>query len=347
MFGKDKNLIGIDLGSSSIKIVELKKIQKTYQLKAAMIGELPEDVIVEGKVIDFTAVVDVLKDTVKNAALSHKNVISALKGYDVISKRVDLDVDDSSNFDETFRWEANQYVDFDVNTMNIDFQRCDKDEATGKTPVILAVAKKDLINDIKFVFDSANLRLSLIDVEVFALANLFVHNYEEFAKSAIIMDIGFERVHMIFIDNSIYRFSFDVDMGIKNCIELLKQMYDINYDEALNILMEKETLVKNETNIGTINQFYDRLSQTAANIVKSVQKEGDKVYENCFICGGGAYLPGVEGALSTALNLEVKYFNPFNKIDVDKFNDKAFIEKNLYRLNIAVGLALRNMGDAK
>lgn len=347
MFGKEKNLVGIDLGSNSIKIVELKRNRDGYILKRLGIGELPEEALVEGKVIDFTAVVDTLVEVFEKTRCSHKNVITALKGFGVIAKRMDMDIEDVKNFNETFRWEANQYIDFDPNTMNIDYQCLEPLDETGKIPVIMAVAKKDIISDTKFVFDTAKLNLVTIDLEIFALVNLFEYNYPEIKELSSIIDIGHERVHMVFVENGQYKFSFDIDMGVKNCIELLKQMYDMNYEEVMSLLKNKEKLNSDTQSQGLINQFYERLGQSINNILRSVQKESGVDIHNFYICGGGVYLSGIKEFFEGMLNKPILYVNPFERIDIDSAVDDEIIENNLYRFNVATGLALRMQSDVK
>ena len=347
MFNKEKNLIGVDLGSYAIKIVELKKHKNAFIVKNIGFQELPEDVIVEGKVIDFTAVVDTLVEAFKKAHCSHKNVITALKGYGVIAKRIDMNVDDIKNFNETFRWEANQYIDFDPNTMNVDYQMLETDKETGATPVIMAVAKKDLISDTRFIFDTAKLNLMVIDLEIFALVNLFEYNYPEKTDLVCIIDMGHERVHMVFVERGQYRFSFDIDMGAKNLIELLKQMYDMSYEETLNLLKDKEKLDNDTQSQGLINQFYERLGQAVGNILRSVQKEAGKDVSSFYLCGSGVYLPGLKEYLDSILTSTTEYFNPFEKMEIDSGVDDTLIESNLYSFNVAAGLALRSQSDAK
>jgi type IV pilus assembly protein PilM len=347
MFNKERNLIGIDLGSYAIKIVELKKHKNSYSVKNIGFQELPEDAIVEGKIIDFTAVVDTLLDILKKTHCSHKNVVTALKGYGVIAKRIDMNVDDIKNFKETFRWEASQYIDFDPNVMNVDYQLLKAEEETGITPVIMAVAKKDLISDTKFIFDTAKLNLQAIDLEVFALVNLFEYSYPERNDLVSIIDMGHERVHMVFVEKCQYRFSFDIDIGSKNLIELLKQMYDMSYEEVLNLLRDKEKLGSDTQSKGLINQFYERLGQAIGNILRSVHKEAGKDVSGFYLCGGGVYLPGLKEYLDSILVSATEYFNPFERMEIDGAIDDELIESNLYSFNVATGLALRSVNDIK
>lgn len=347
MFAKKRNLIGVDLGSNSIKVVELKRSRNEYTLKNLALQELPEDAMVEGRVIDFTAVVDALTEVFEKSRFSHKNVITALKGYGVIAKRMDMNIEDIKNFNETFRWEANQYIDFDPNTMNIDYQSLEPMADTGKVPVIMAVAKKDIISDTKFVFDTAKLNLVAIDLEIFALVNLFEYNYPDVNELSSIIDVGHERVHMVFVENCQYKFSFDIDMGTKNCIELLKQMYDMSYEEVLNLLKNKEKFDSDVQSQGLINQFYGRLGQSINNILRSVHKESGVEISNFYICGGGVYLPGFKEYLDSTLDKTTMFFNPYERIEIDSALADELIENSLYRFNIATGLALRMDSDDK
>jgi type IV pilus assembly protein PilM len=231
--------------------------------------------------------------------------------------------------------------------MNIDYQSLEPLDDTGKIPVIMAVDKKDIISDTKFVFDTAKLNLVAIDLEIFALVNLFEYNYPEIKELSSIIDIGHERIHMVFVDNGQYKFSFDVDMGIKNSIELLKQMYDMSYEEVLELLKNKEKLNNDTQSQGLVNQFYERLGQSVSNILRSVQKESGVDINNFYICGGGAYLAGIKEYLDGILGKPTIFFNPFERVELDSSIDEELIENNLYRFNVAAGLALRSQSDSK
>ncbi|MDY6820469.1 MAG: type IV pilus assembly protein PilM [Deferribacterota bacterium] len=348
MIKKGKNLVGVDFGSHSVKIAEIKPVKDSYLLKGISLLELPEESLVEGKIIDFTAVVDTLTEAYNKGRFTHKSVVTALKGFGAIAKRIDIEIEDMKTFKESFRWESNQYVDYDPNTMNIDYYISDKKIDQNKIPVIVAVAKKDIINDIKFIFDTAKLHLKTLDLETFALVNLLEYNYPDIEGLVSIIDIGHEKIHISFVENALFRFAFDLDVGVKNCIDLFKQMYDRNYDEVVNILSSGESLKNDDESLSIINQFYERAYQSLSNVLANVERTLSQKVGKFYVCGGGVYLPGFVDFLREKLSSEVEYFNPFNKIDINtKEADIDFVENNMYRFNVAVGLSLRRVDDTK
>ena len=342
MFEKKKrNLIGVDIGSNTIKIVEISKKNDQFFLEKIAYQELTEDVIVDGKIIDFAEVVNALTSAFKSGKFVHKNVICSIKGNEVMSKRIEIDLSGVENFEESFRWEANQYIEFDAVNINIDYQRLQENRKTGLTPVIIAVSKKDIINDIKFVFDSAKLKLDIVDLEVFALANLFTHVYKEFTDASVIVDIGHEKTHVVFIEDKEYKFSYDIDYGIKSCITQFVQSFDMTYDEALNAIKNKIEIENNSSYLSTVEMFIGILVGEISKVINSIEKESAAEYKNCFVCGDGINLYNLQTELSSKLEMNISAFDPFNNMTHNKRIDEDLVKNRLYSFNVAAGLAIR------
>jgi len=345
MFGKKENLIGVDIGSNSVKVLELKRKNDGYVLSNISHQELPADVISEGTIVDYGEVVNSIVEIFKNNKFSHKKVAAALKGNAVIAKRLTVASIDAKNFDEVFRWEAEQYIQMDINEVNIDYEILNKDQEVDQADVLLAVARKDLIADMNSVLESAKLKPELIDLEVFSLINAFEMGYGTDSDITSIINIGHSSLLILFIKNGLYEFSRETNFGVKDCVELIQQRLNVNEKEATAMLMDEEAVEFNEELQGVFDEFGNQLASEIKSTFDMFYTSSHQNVLKCYICGGGSNLYNVKENISKQTSLDVNYFNPFTNIEVDKKVDLDYLNQNMYLFNVAVGLALRKAGD--
>lgn len=174
-FTKKKDLIGIDIGSSSIKLVKLKGVKGSYEVEHIGIAPLPSEAIVDNTLMNSSAVVDGLRSLFDGLGIIKlKDVASSVSGNSVIIRKINLSAMSSEALEEEIQWEAEQYIPFDINDVNIDFQILEPDDIDpSKMNVLLVASKKDIINDYQSVFAEAGLKLVLVDVDAFAVQNAF------------------------------------------------------------------------------------------------------------------------------------------------------------------------------
>ena len=175
-----KSIIGLDIGSSSVKAVEISKKGKSkdFELTHLGVAPLPPEAIVQGAFLNSSAIVDAIREAVEKAKIKTKHVAAAVSGHSVIVKRVSLPAMTREELDEQIRWEAEQYIPFDVNEVNLDFQILDDEGGEGQMDVLLVAAKKDLIDDYVQVITEAGLTPAVIDVAAFAVENAYEANYD-------------------------------------------------------------------------------------------------------------------------------------------------------------------------
>src|SRR3954464_2558023 len=177
---KSKLALGLDIGSSSVKLVQLKEAKRGYVLEAFNVAPLPPEAIVDGALMNSSAIVDAIKELFAQAKIKVKNVSIGISGHSVIIKKIALPKMTQEELEESIQWEAEQYIPFDVKDVNIDTQilRSDANDATGQMDVLLVAAKKDMINDYTTVVSEAGLIPTVVDVDAFAVQNMFTMNYE-------------------------------------------------------------------------------------------------------------------------------------------------------------------------
>src|SRR3989339_78894 len=175
---KKTDVVGLDIGSNSIKIIQLAPTKKGWKLVNIGMTQLPPEAIVDGSIIDSMTVISAIKELVVQQGIKIKDCVSALTGHSVIIKKVNLPVMTEAELSESIQWEAEQYIPFPITDVNIDFQILGADtEGRGQMEVMLVAVKKDVINDYTNVIKEAGLAPVIVDVDSFALENMFEINY--------------------------------------------------------------------------------------------------------------------------------------------------------------------------
>jgi type IV pilus assembly protein PilM len=340
-----QNLIGIDIGSDSVKIVELKPKKKGFIVKNISEVKVTPDVIVEGSIIDYAEVADAVNEALGKCKYSSKKVATALKGNSVIAKKVSVPITDLDELRETFLWEAEQYIQMDIEDVSVDYEVIDIDEEAGKTDVILAVARKDLVVDYLSVLKTAKLIPMMIDLEVFALMNAFEANYEADSALTVLVNVGHTATHVAFLKDGEYEFSREISKGGRDLNEAIEKDLGVTYDEAVTLKADYESYDSNSDLKKVVTNFNQTIAAEVKNSYEMYVAEHEELSGRCFVSGGSCSLPGLTENIQNLLQMDVSFFDPFATMDKDKSLDKELLAEGLYRMNIAVGLALRSIKE--
>src|SRR6188508_404081 len=181
LFRKPKTVVGLDIGSSAVKAVELKQAGKSgFKVVAFASEPVPPDTIVDGAIVDGVAVADAIRRIFDTKRFKAKDVVASLSGNAVIVKKIALPVMTEAELDESIHWEAEQYIPFDIQDVNLDYQILDPGtmaDAKGTMEVLLVAAKKEKIADYTGVISQAGRTAVVVDVDAFALQNAYEVNY--------------------------------------------------------------------------------------------------------------------------------------------------------------------------
>src|SRR6266545_7360443 len=176
---KSKLAVGLDIGSSSVKLVQLRERKGGYALHAFGVAKLPPETIVDGALMNSAAVVQAIQDLFAEHKVRTKEVAIGVRGHSVIIKKIALPRMLQEELDDSIQWEAEQYIPFDVKDVHIDTQILTPEaDAAGQMDVLLVAAKKDMINDYTSVCAEAGLLPTVVDVAAFAVQNAYEANYD-------------------------------------------------------------------------------------------------------------------------------------------------------------------------
>ncbi len=348
LFSKKKEVIGIDIGSSSVKLVQLKDLKGSYQLLNAGIVPLPPEAIVDNTIMDSAAIVSAVKSLVTSLGVKVKDVACSISGNSVIIRKITLPVMPVEELEDQITWEAEQYIPFDINDVNMDFQILSPDSIDPSKMVVLLVAsKRDIINDYVAVFNEAGMSLSVVDVDSFAVQNAFEMNHDFVSDDVIaLINIGASVMNINVIKDGISLFTRDVQMGGNLYTEEIQKQLGVSSGEAesMKILAAEaanpellDVLSKvNETITQEIRRSLDFYNSTAS----------DDRITKVFVSGGSSKGYKFIDSISEKVGIPVELINPFAKL---KYNEKDFDPEYLQEIGplmaVTVGLAIRRVGD--
>lgn len=352
-FGK-KKIVGIDIGSSSVKIVELKGSSKGYQLVNFGTAPLPSEAIVDGALMNSTAVVEAIGTLTDSMKLKGKEVSSSVSGHSVIIKKISLPTMTEDELAESIQWEAEQYIPFDISEVNIDFQILDEaSEEEGQMSVLLVAAKKDLVNDYVGVVAEAGFSAAVIDIDAFALQNAFEVNYPlNPGEMAAMVNIGASNININVIKDGSPAFTRDISAGGNQYSEEIQKSLNVSYEEAE--IMKKGRRPGEEGDevipqgvasiIQTVSESLASEIQRSLDFFAATSSE-DRI-SKIYLSGGSSVISGLQRIIEDRTGYPVELFNPFNNIQInEKSFDPNFIMANAPMAGVAVGLALRSAGD--
>ncbi len=352
-FSRSKNAVGLDIGSSHVKVLELFQTKaKNYRLGNFGMVRLPPEAIVDGAVMNASVIVDAIRELIQRHRIKTRDVIASVAGHSVIIKRINLPVMTPDELEESIQWEAEQYIPFDVNDVNIDVQILDEagDEA-GQMEVLLVAARKELVNEYVSLIHEAGLTPAIIDVDAFAIENAFELNYDVPDDTIALVNIGSGSVNINVIRRGVTAFTRDLGMGGRQVTEEIQRALNISFEEAENMKVggderDADAVVPEEIEgvIRTVSESIATEVHRSLDFYLSTAA-GDRL-SRIYLSGGGAHTPGLGQAISRLANAPIEVMDPFRNIEIDErsFNPR-FLQDVASQACVAVGLALRVPGD--
>jgi len=348
--GKAKSIVGLDIGSCSVKAVELSVKSKGIELQHMGIAKVPAEAIVQGAFLNSGAITDAIREAISSGGIKTKNVATAVSGHSVIVKKISLPTMSREELEESIRWEAEQYIPFDINEVNLDFQILDSGADEGQMDVLLVAAKKDLIDDYVQVITDAGLQPVVLDVCAFAVQNSFAANHNVSADEVVaLVNVGSQVVNINIVANGIPAFTRDISTGGNAYTEEIQKALAVSWEEAERIKIgggtteESQDVVPQEveqamrtvtdTVIGEISRSLDFFAATAA----------ESRISRVILSGGGCRVSGFQAAFQGKTNLPVERLNPLERMLPSTRYEPDVLEDWGPSLGVGVGLAMRKV----
>lgn len=348
IFGK-KSIIGLDIGSKHVKAVQLKNVRGSYYLEKLGIATLEPELIVDGSILDSSRVVEAIKGLITSSNIKIKDAAVSLSGHSsVIIKRVSIAQMSEDDLKESIKFEAEQYIPFDIEDVNLDFQILGLADKENMMDVLVVAAKKDKINEYVNVTRDAGLNPVIVDVDAFALENMFEFNYEvKPDENVALVNIGASMININILKGGISAFTRDSAVGGNLHTEALQKEFTLSYANAEKLKQEgaMEGVAKEDVKAVLASASEDIIAE----ISRSFDYFRDTTnYENIneiILCGGGALTAEFVPLLSERSGINVKVAEPLKNVHIPDYFDREYLKKINPVVSVAVGLALRSIGD--
>ncbi len=351
---RGKNVVGLDIGSSAVKLIQLKETKRGYQLKHFGMAPLPPEAIIDGALMNSTVIVNTIRELVRSQRVRHKETGIAIGGHSVIIKKITLPTMTNEELQESIQWEAEQYIPFDINDVNIDVQVLTQNPVEhGQMDVLLVAAKKDMINDYLGVVHEAGLTPMMVDVAAFCVENAFEINYDlPVNETVVLVNIGASVITINVLAAGITAFTRDISMGGNHFTEEIQKQLNVSYDEAEALKLgggaqtdaesvipqevERIILTVADTMAGEIQRSLDFFTATAV----------DSHIARVYLSGGTCKIPSLYKVIENKVGVPVEIMNPFRNIEFDpkRFNSE-YIRDIGPTAAVAVGLGIRSPED--
>jgi len=348
-FGKKDHLIGLDIGSGSIKAAEIIETKHGGTLKNFGIIDIPHGAIEEGTINNPEAVAESLQQLFKSSGFNENNVAVSIGGYSVIVKKIVVQTMAEEKLQETIHFEAEQYIPFDISDVNLDFQILGESESNpNQMNVFLVAAKKEMLDDYINLMNLAGLNPCIIDVESFALQNNFEANYDIQNQNIALIDIGASKTSLNILKNAASVFMRDVSLGCGQINQKIMSLIECSFEEA------EQLKYGNTPDKLSPDDLKGIVSSVVADWCTEIRRALDFFYstypddqiKRIFLSGGGASIAEFRELLATEASAEVEMINPFQNFHVEnKKLDDAFIKQVAPQAAICMGLAMRKVDD--
>jgi type IV pilus assembly protein PilM len=350
LFRRAKSLVGLDIGSSAVKAVELKPAGRAYKVATYGSEPLPPDSIVDGAIIDGAAVADAIRRLFDTRSIRTKDVAASLSGNAVIVKKITLPVMTETELAESIYWEAEQYIPFDIQDVNLDYQVLGSGDAAGRgtMDVLLVAAKKEKIADYTGVIAQAGRTAVVVDVDAFALQNAYEINYGvEAGAVVVLLNAGASATNINILNGDQSVFTRDVSIGGNAYTEALQRELSLPADVADQV---KRGLPADGI---TFDEARPVLRAVSENVMLEIQKtfdffkataSSDRI-DRIVVSGGASRAEGFIEMLTERFEAPVELFDPFKKIAFDAKRLGVQPDDAAATAAVAVGLALRRVGD--
>ena len=342
--GKQSRTVGLDIGSGLIKLAVIDHSSGRPTLAQVAVTPVLADAIVEGEIMDPSVVADAIRGLFVSAGVKRKKVAVAVGGRDVIVKKIQVDRMGEGDAYDVVRWEAQQYVPFDIEGVELDFQVLDPEGEGVQMDVLLVAAKRELVENRATLLADAGLDPAVVDVDAFALHNAFEVNYPDAMVGVSgLIHIGHEVTNVNILQDGVPVLTRDLSVGTRKFREDLQRERGMSAEAADQLLQgterspDLEPFVKNrgeEIGVGV---------ERASAFLSSASREAGQV-QRIYCSGGGARIPGLADTLAERLRLPVEVANPVKGIAArDDAVGGLHVDDVAPLMMLAVGLALRKL----
>ena len=343
--------VALDIGSSSIKMVEAVVDNNGFRVLQLGIVPLVENAIQNNMVVDSQSVADGIRQVLQENSVKAKRVISAVPGRAVIKKKVQMPKQEQAELDANIEFVAQNVIPENLENVNLDYQVLGSSDEGNKMEVLLVAVKKDIVNSYSDVIEDAGLEAAVMDVDDFAIENMYEANYaEDTAKGVVgVVHIGAQNTSISLLQDGISTFTGDLSIGGIYFTEALAAQTGLAFAAAesfklTGVAEENKSLSLPALMQPTADELAEEIRRTVT-LYGAVPSEEGEGLKTIFLSGGGAKLAGLRALLEERMGVPVRLSEPFRCFTIGKNIDRDFLLESAPSFAVAAGLSIRRPGD--
>jgi type IV pilus assembly protein PilM len=345
---KKQTLIGLDISSTSVKVMELSKTGSCYQIEGIGVEPLPDNVVVEKNIVEIEAVGECIKRALHKSKIKNKNVAIAVAGSSVITKRITMPISLSEEeMEGQIQLEADQYIPYPLEEVALDFQVLGVTKNNPETvDVLLAACRQENVDDRMAAAELAGLTPKIIDIEAYTIESIFSSMASQVPngsskKTIAIADIGATMTSLSVIQNHKLIYTREQSFGGKQLTEEIMRHYGLSPDEAE--LAKRQGGLPENYEPELLNPFKETTVQQVSRFLQFFYSTlgGNDTIDHLILGGGTACLPNLAELAEFQIGVPTSIANPFLDMSASKKVNKAAFESDAPSFLIAAGLAIR------
>ena len=348
VFRKKQSLVGLDIGSHSVKVVEIENEPGGgHRLVNYGISDPLSEAIVDGEIMDRQLVTDAIANLLETRGVKARNVVAAVSGRAVIVKKISMNRLSPEDAQQAILWEAEQHVPYDINDVSIDFEILGEHPQDPKQmQVLLVAAKKDMVLSFADLIREAGLVPQVIDVDSFAIQNALATNYDFGPDEVVaILNVGAEITNINIVQNGAPYFTKDLQVGGHTFVDAVQRRFNVTQEVATQAIHAGSGTDLEV--VPVVEQACEGLATALERAQAYLRTTGEAgLITRLMLCGGSALTPGLVAFLQNRFAVPTEIANPLARLTYEEALFGGLDPKTVAPfLTVGIGLALRKVGD--
>jgi type IV pilus assembly protein PilM len=350
-FGRNAGFVALDIGSSSIKLVETSIERGGYRLLSLGVLPLAANAIQNNMVVDGKLVTETIRGLVQANSVKSTQVVSAVPGRAVIMKRIEMPMQEDAELEANIEFEANNVIPERMENVNLDYQVLNAVAGGSKLDVLLVAVKKEIVNSYTEAIENAGLKPALMDVDYFAMENMYEANYATESAGGMVglIHIGSRYTSITLLNRGMSTFTGDLPFGGDDFNQRLKKDLNLSSEAAetaktTGLLEGKKNLEVEAILTSTSESLAGEIQRTVSLYGTVGTEEGDGL-KIIYLSGGSSQTSGLRATLEQLLTVPVRLAEPFRGFTLDKKIDRHLLTDTAPVYAVGAGLSIRRPGD--
>jgi type IV pilus assembly protein PilM len=345
---KQPALVGIDISSSAVKVLELSKDAEHYRVERYAVEPLPQNAVVEHAITEVEQVADAVDRAVKRSGTRLKHAAVAVPAANVITKIIKMPANLTDQERQTqIEMEADHYIPYPLDEVNLDYQVLGAQEPNAtEVDVIMAACRKEVVDDYLAVIQGRGLTPHVVDIETYAME----HSYELIAnhmpgggmeKAVAILDVGATTTTINVMHNNHSVYTRHHTFGGRQLTEEIQRRYGLSYEEAG--LAKKQGGLPDNYQTDVLRPFMEAMCQEIMRALQFFYSSSPfNSVDQLLLAGGCAQIPGIDELVAARIGVPAMVSNPFASMSISSRIKPQLLSNDAPSLMISCGLALRS-----